>query len=120
MEENYVLVANLNKDKVKEYVEKLKKKELDIIINNENYIYARKANINNENYEKEKEVIESFIHVLKKYENHGELYLNITSEIDYVIKNNVQNILKEGVIRWMIRQSITKAIIENKKQITDF
>jgi len=41
------------------------------IINKENYIYARKEKNNNENYEKE--VIEFFLQVLKKYTNYTQI-----------------------------------------------
>ncbi len=114
MEENYIIIANLNEEKKREYEEKLKKEEYSIIINKENYIYARKEKNNNENYEKE--VIEFFLQVLKKYTNYRELYLDITDVLNYVIENNVQNVSKEGKIRWMIRQLITKAILDNAKE----
>ena len=116
MENEYKLILNVNKEMKTIYEKSLQSDGYEIIENQENLLFARKTNNTEKiDIEKEKKAINFILMVMKKYQNYGILYMDLTKEMSLIMKEETDDIAKNGQIRWAIRQAITKAIVRKRK-----
>ena len=114
MENEYEVIANLNKETKKVYENHYNAENYKLLINEDDVILVKKENNANINIEHEKLIVKVLSSMIKKYSGHGILYINLTKEFNSILKRiegdcNVRG--SDNVIIWPLRQAITKAIV---------
>ena len=114
MENKYKLLMNLSPELQKVYEKSYKEEKYDILVNEDGIIIAKKENNKDVNVEHEEFVIRVLNSMAKKYKQGGVLYIDISKEINSILKNikdDKDMIVADQRITWPIRQAITKAIV---------
>ncbi len=114
MGNKYELIINLNTEMKKVYEKYFRDEEYQILVNEDNLIFAKKVNNSNKNFKNEKEIIDFTINMAKRQNANGILYINLDKEINAIL-NKVGNLdkvdFKSNFISWQIRQAILKSIL---------
>ena len=120
MENNYILILNLI-DKTKEvYKQNFTKEGYKIMLDEKHTILAKKENNKNINTEHETVIINFIKCISSKYEQYGIIYVDLTKEIDKILKNieKVENIKNtDNNITLPIRQAIMQAISKKQEKL---
>ncbi len=115
LENKYELIINLNAETKKVYEKYFKDEGYQILVNEENLIFAKKVNNPDNEFKNEKELIDFAINMAKRQNVAGVLYINLDKEMNAIL-NKVGNLekvdFKSNFISWQIRQEILKSIIK--------
>lgn len=115
----YELIINLNKEMKKIYEKYFIDEGYQILVNEENLIFAKKVNNPNINFKDEKEIIDFAINMVKKQNINRILYINLDKEMNSIL-NKVGDLdeadFKTNFISWQIRQAIIKSILKRDKK----
>lgn len=118
MENEYEVIANLNKETKKVYENYYNSENYEILINKDDMILVKKNNNININLEHEKIITRVLESMLKRYSGHGIIYINLTKEFNLILERikDIPNVRPvDNTITWPLRQAITKAIINKNK-----
>lgn len=117
MGNKYELIINLNEETKKVYEKYFRDEEYQILVNENNLIFAKKVN-NSNNFKNEKELIDFAINMAKRQNVAGVLYINLDKEMNSILDKvgNLDEVdFKSNFISWQIRQAILKSIIKRDK-----
>lgn len=118
MENEYEVISNLNNETKSIYEKHYKTENYELLINDADFILAKKNICKETNLEHEKLISTVLKSMLKKYNDYGILYINLTKEFNSILKSieNIPNIRpSDNAITWPLRQAITRAIIDKNR-----
>lgn len=117
MEDIYILIMNLDGETREYYEKRFVLDGYQFLICEEDILLVKKGNSNNEK-ECEAFLVRLVKSMVRKYSSRGLLYIDFSQEFASmmaIMKKNKNFRKVDNRIFWMIRQAITRAIIEKEK-----
>ena len=110
MEEEFKIIFNMQDEMFNIFQKSFQKDGYEIVAKEKNILFIKKSKIN-----LSKDQIARILGMYKLHNPNGVLFVDITSAVKYLITVPEEKIKNDGRFRWMMRQALTKAIVEKSQ-----